>query len=189
MQLPGPLRRLTGRLDRSERQHSYSFEIEASPAEVWRALHPPVRRNEPWPRVIEHGDVRIEVLHEGDETGTGLVRTCTFPVPRLLLSGGVGRSWECVTESRPNEYSRYDAVGKPLWSKATGWHRLEDLGGGRTRVHFGETYYAFNPVLRLLLQDYVHRFISRDNDRLVQTAVEQSVAARRRRTTHDDRDA
>jgi hypothetical protein len=130
--------------------------------------------------VIEHGDVRIEILHEGDETGTGLVRTCTFPVPRLLLSGGVGRSWECVTEPRPNEFSRYDAVGKPLWSKASGWHRLEDLGDGRTRVHFGETYYAFNPVLRVLLQGYVHRFISRDNDRLVQAAVEQSVAARRR---------
>ena len=65
-------------------------------------------------RVIEHGDVRIEILTEGDEHGQGLVRTCTFPVPKYLLSGGVGRSWECVTEVRPNEYSRYEAVGKPL---------------------------------------------------------------------------
>jgi hypothetical protein len=176
------LQRLRSVLDRPAREHTYSFEIEATPAEVWRALHPPVRSSSPGPRVIEHGDVRIEILHEGDENGEGLVRTCRFPVPRLLLSGGVGRSWECVTESRPNEFSRYDAVGKPLWSKATGWHRLEDLGDGRTRVHFGESYYAFNPVLRLLLQGYVHRFISRDNDRLVQTAVEQSVAARRRRS-------
>jgi hypothetical protein len=181
MRAPGSLRRIAGLLDRQQREHTYSFEIGATPAEVWRALHPPVRPGTPSPRVIEHGDVRIEILHEGDEHGTGLVRTCTFPVPRLLLSGGVGRSWECVTESRPNEYSRYDAVGKPLWSKATGWHRLEDLGDGRTRVHFGETYYAFNPVLRLLLQGYVHRFISRDNDRLVQSAVEHAVAARRRR--------
>ncbi len=56
--------------------------------------------------------------------------TCTYRVPRLLLSGGVGRSWECVVESRPPEVSRYEAVGKPLWSKASGWHRLEDLGDG-----------------------------------------------------------
>jgi hypothetical protein len=183
VKLPGSVRRLGALLDRPGREHTYSFDIEATPAEVWRALHPPARSTGPGPRVIEHGDVRIEILNEGDENGEGLVRTCTFPVPRLLLSGGVGRSWECVTESRPNEYSRYDAVGKPLWSKAAGWHRLEDLGQGHTRVHFGETYYAFNPVARLLLQGYVHRFISRDNDRLVQTAVEQSVAARRRRAS------
>ena len=185
MPTPVAVRRLLALLDRPPREHTYSFVVDATPTEVWRALHPPVRTSGPGPRVIEHGDVRIEVLHEGDENGAGLVRTCTFPVPRLLLSGGVGRSWECVTESRPGEFSRYDAVGKPLWSKASGWHRLEDLGDGRTRVHFGETYYAFNPVLRLLLQGYVHRFISRDNDRLVQSAVEQSVAARRRRASRD----
>jgi hypothetical protein len=176
--LPG-VRRL---LHRSEVEHTYSFEVDATPDEVWRALHPPVRHAVPGPRVIEHGGVRIEILFEGDENGQGLVRTCTFTVPRLLLSGGVGRSWECVTEVRPGEYSKYDAVGKPLWSKATGWHRLEDLGGGRTRVHFGETYYVFNPVLRLLLQGYVHRFISRDNDRLVRAAVEQSLARRRKKS-------
>jgi hypothetical protein len=176
--------RLPRLLDRPAREHTFFFDIEATPQEVWRALHPPVRRRADrpaGPRVIEHGDVRIEILHEGDENGAGLVRTCTFPVPRYLLSGGTGRSWECVTVSQPGEYSRYDAVGKPLWSKASGWHRLEDLGDGRTRVHFGETYYAFNPLLRLLLQGRVHRYISRDNDRLIRTAVEQAVAARRSR--------
>jgi hypothetical protein len=161
-------------------EHSFSFEIEATPHEVWRALHPrPRPRPAGQPRVIEHGAVRIEIQHEGDENGEGLVRTCTFRVPRLLLSGGVGRSWECVTVSRPDEYSRYEAVGKPLWSKASGWHQLDDLGNGWTRVTFGETYHAFNPVLRLLLERYVHRFISKDNDRIIREAVEQAVAARR----------
>jgi hypothetical protein len=160
------------------REHAFWFEVEATPDEVWRALHP--RPRAPTPagerRVIEHGDVRIEILHEGDDDGQGLVRTCTYRVPRYLLSGGVGRSWECVTESRPPEFSRYEAVGKPLWSEATGWHRLTDLGTGRTRVDFGETYRAFNPLARVLLEARVHRFISRDNDRLVQSAVEQGVA-------------
>lgn len=162
------------------REHTYSFVVDATPEEVWGVLHPrAVRRAQGERRVIVHGDVSIEIVHEGDETGEGLVRTCTFRVPKLLLSGGVGRSWECVTEVRPNEYSRYEAVGKPLWSKASGWHQLEDIGDGRTRVHFGETYHAFNPVLRVLLEGYVHRFISKDNDRLVKDAVEKGVAARR----------
>ena len=167
------------------REHAFHFDIEATPEEVWKALHPPVRPNPGGgPRVIEHGDVRIEILNEGDANGQGLVRTCTYRVPKLLLSGGVGRSWECVTESRPPEFSRYEAVGKPLWSKATGWHRLEPLGPGRTRVHFGESYHAFNPVMRVLLEGYVHHFISKDNDHLVQTAVEQGVARIR---AHRDR--
>jgi len=164
-------------------RHESSFEIEATPEEVWRALHPP---SPPRPsgehRIIEYGGVRIEIVNEGDDTGEGLVRRCTFAVPKWLLSGGVGRSWECVTEVRPNEYSRYEAVGKPLWSEATGWHRLEELGDGRTRVHFGETYHAFNPILRVVFERRVHRFISKDNDRLVRVAIERGVAARRSRS-------
>jgi len=150
---------------------------------VWRALHPPAPPRPPGEhRVIEYGGVRIEIVNEGDSRGEGLVRRCTFAVPWWLLSGGVGRSWECVTEVRPNEYSQYEAVGKPLWSEATGWHRLEDLGDGRTRVHFGETYHAFNPILGVLFERRVHRFISKDNDRLVRLAIERGVAAHRSRS-------
>jgi polyketide cyclase/dehydrase/lipid transport protein len=164
------------------REHTYSFEVEATPEEIWAVLHPKVRpASDGRRRVIEHGDVRIEIVHEGDENGEGLVRTCTFKVPKILLSNGVGRSWECVTQVVPNRSSRYEAVGKPLWSKASGWHRLEPVTETRTRVEFGETYHAFNPVLRLLLEGYVHRFISKDNDRLVRTAIEEGVARRRQR--------
>lgn len=164
------------------KEHTFSFEVDGTPEEVWRALHPPARPTpDGEPRVIVHGDVRIEIISEGDQHGQGLVRSCTFPVPKYLLSRGVGRSFECVTEVRPNEYSRYEAVGKPLWSKATGWHRLEAIGDSRTRVEFGESYHAFNPVLRVLLERRVHRFISKDNDTLIQSAVEQGVARLRNR--------
>jgi hypothetical protein len=162
--------------------HEFSFDIEATPEEVWKSLHP---RLSALPsgerRVIEHGDVRIEIVHPGDDDGLGLVRHCSFRVPRYLLSGGVGRSFEAIIESRRNEFSMYEAVGKPLWSNATGWHRLEDLGDGRTRVTFGETYEAVNPILRRLLERRVHRFISADNDMLIRKAVEDGVAARRAR--------
>jgi len=154
--------------------HRYSFEVDGSPQELWRIF---------WGRkkgqVIEHGDVRIEILHAGDEKGEGLIRHCRFPVPRYLLTGGVAYSWEWLTDVVPFESWRYDAVGKPLWSRAAGETRFEDLGEGRTRVHFRETYHVFNPILRWLLERRVHRFISRDNDRKIKEAIEQGVAAMR----------
>lgn len=161
--------------------HSFSFEVGGTPREIWSLLWGRKRR------VIEHGDVRIEYLHWGDETGEGRIRHCEFRVPRYLLSGGVGRSWEWLTEVKPYESWRYDAVGKPLYSRATGWTRLEDLGGGRTRVHFRETYEAFNPVLRFLLERRVHRFISHDNDRIMQAAIEAGLAHARSQGGRDGR--
>jgi hypothetical protein len=138
--------------------HEYTVDVEGSREEVWRLF---------WAHrkgTVSHGEVTIEILHPGDEAGEGLVRHCTFPVPKWLLSKGQGVSWEWLTEVRPTESWRYDAVGKPLWSKAAGHTRLEALGPDRTRIHFRETYHAFNPVLRLLFERRVHRFISRSND-------------------------
>jgi hypothetical protein len=162
--------------------HSYTFEVDATPAEAFRAIHPRHRPNaDRSRRVMQHGDVRIEIVHPGDDLGLGLVRTCTFRVPRWLLSGGVGRSWETITEVVADRLVRYEAVGKPLWSRAEGCHTFEETGPGRTRVTFEETYDAFNPVVRALLEKPVHRFISKGNDRLVKAAIEQTVDHRRRR--------
>ena len=155
--------------------HSFSIEVDATPEEVWRVFwfSRSGRR--------QHGDVTIEILLPGDENGLGLVRHCTFPVPRYLLSGGTGVSWEWISEMDPGVSWRYDAVGKPLWSRASGWTRLEDLGGGRTRLHFRETYHAFNPVLRLLLERRVHASLSKGNDRHIASAIEAGVRAFRER--------
>jgi hypothetical protein len=76
---------------------------------------------------------------------------------------------------KPKESWRYDAVGRPLLSEAVGKTRLEDLGDGRTRVHFSETYHVFNPLLRALLEKRVHAFISKDNDRLIKQSLETGV--------------
>ena len=154
-------------------EHRYSFDIDAPPEEVWAIF---------WRRKnVEHGDVKIEILHPGDEDGNGLVRRTWFGVPWYLLSGGRARSWEWITEVEPLRSWRYDAIGKPLWSEASGWTRLEDLGSGRTRLHFRETYHVFNPILRFFLERAVHRAISGDNDVRIRTAVEQGIAARRKR--------
>jgi hypothetical protein len=96
-------------------------------------------------------------------------------VPRYLLSKGRARSWEWITEARRPVSWRYDAVGKPLWSKASGLTRLEDQGDGRTRVYFQETYEVFNPVMRALFEKRVHHFISKDNDKLIEASIVHSL--------------
>ena len=125
----------------------------------------------------------IEILCEGDEHGDGLVRHCYFPVPKYLMSGGRAQSWEMVSQVRPNEFSRYDAIGKPLWSRAMGWMRFDDMADGRTNVTFHEEYEVFNPILRVLLEKRVHAFISRDNDQKVKAGIEQALAARKSRAS------
>jgi hypothetical protein len=161
-------------------EHSLSVVVDAPPEEVWDVF---------WYR----GDDRpqgkigtIEILHPGDEIGEGLVRHCTFPVPRFLLSGGVGQSWEWLTQVKPHESWRYDAIGKPLWSRAEGFTRLEDLGDGRTRIHFTERYETFNPWMRRLgLERYVHDRLSRDNDTIL-AALEGGVRWHRKRRARRD---
>ena len=161
--------------------HEHRFEVDATPEEVWLALHPRLPMPaDGGPLVLEHGSVRIEIADPGDEDGKGLVRRCEFRVPRYLLSGGVGRSFEVVVESVPPTRSRYEAQGKPLWSRATGWHRIEPVGEGRTAVTFGETYEALSWIGRLL-ERRVHRFISKDNDALLRAAIERGVAHQRKK--------
>ena len=140
-----------------------TFAVDAPPRKVWRVLHPPPPPGATLPRIIEYPAGRIEILNEGDEAGQGLVRTCVFNVPRYLLSGGKARSWETVTEARVNELSRYVAIAKPLWSRAEGYHRLDEQLDGTTRLTFHEIYHAYNPVLRALLERRVHNKISTDD--------------------------
>jgi hypothetical protein len=105
------------------------------------------------------------------------------------MSGGRGESWEWLTEVTPKVSWKYDAVGKPLWSKAQGRNRLEDLGNGTTRVHFSETYHAFNPILRFFLEKRVHDFISKDNDKLIRDSLTNGVKMMREaraKATPDD---
>jgi hypothetical protein len=163
-------------------EHHYFVDIEGTPDELWSLF---------WFRAprSQSGDVTIEILHPGDDTGEGLIRHCTFRVPRYLFSGGQGQSWEWLTEVTPKESWKYDAIGKPLWSKAEGRTRLEDLGNGTTRVHFSESYQAFNPLMRLLFEKRVHHFISKDNDSLIKSAltngVQQLRAARAARAARE----
>ena len=178
-------------------EHRYSFEIDASPEEIWAVMHTRPDHPDgfvgmgefgPFVRKIEHGPVTIEILHEGDEHGQGLVRHCFFRVPKYLLSGGMAQSWEHVTEVVPNVSAKYYAIGKPLWSRATGWTRLTDLGDNRTRVTFIEEYEAFNPVMRVLFEKRVHEGLSRDNDTIL-AALNGGLKWHRRRQEKLEKEA
>jgi hypothetical protein len=149
-------------------EHRYFVDIDATVDELWQLF---------WARLphTENGDVTIDILHPGDDVGEGLVRHCTFRVPRWLLTGGRGQSWEWLTEVRPKISWKYNAIGRPLWSEAEGHTRLEDLGNGTTRVHFSESYHAFNLITRTLFEKRVHAFISKDNDRLIKQSLETGV--------------
>jgi hypothetical protein len=153
-------------------RHELAFTVDAPPHRVWRLLHPKTPPDATVPRTFDHPGGSITILRDGDADGAGLVRTCTFPVPRWLLSGGIARSWEVVTAARRNEFARYEAVGKPLWSTATGQHTLAPIDDGEgTRLTFVETYHAHSPLLRALFEARVHRFISRDNTKTYATLL------------------
>jgi hypothetical protein len=159
--------------------HRFDFTVDGTPDEVWAVFWGRMRKG------FETDTVKIEIYHPGDEQGNGLVRHCDFPVPKYLFSKGKAQSWEWITEAQRPVSWRYDAIGKPLWSRASGWTRLEDLGEKGTRVHFRETYEAFNPVMRALLEKRVHDFISRGNDAL----IEASVVAALRKIRERNRDS
>lgn len=161
-------------------RHEVSFEVDAPPHRVWRLFHPKTPPDAAVPRTFEHPGGTVTILRDGDEDGAGLVRTCTFPVPKWLLSGGVARSWEVVTDAKKNEHARYEAVGKPLWSQAEGRHTLTPINGGDgTRLTFVETYHAHNPLVRALFEARVHRFISSDNTKIYETVLGHVGTSRR----------
>lgn len=149
--------------------HRFDFIADGTPEEIWDLMWSHQRSG------IETDKVKIEIYHPGDENGNGLVRHCYFPVPLYLLSNGRAQSWEWITEAKRPVSWRYDAIGKPLWSRASGWTRLEDLSNGRTRVHFRETYEVFNPIMRILFEARVHRFISRDNDKHIEGGLAEGL--------------
>ena len=87
--------------------YTVRFHIDAPPRRVWRVLHPPVPPNSPRPRVLKWPTGSMEILHEGDEGGEGLVRTCIFEVPKYLLTGGKGvcrQRLHCTNFPDPTSY-------------------------------------------------------------------------------------
>ncbi|WP_375397275.1 hypothetical protein [uncultured Sphingomonas sp.] len=160
-----------------------SWTVDGSRDDVWAVLHPQKDFDRSLttvdrPRVIEHGSTRVEVLHEGDENGLGLVRRCRFLAPGYL--GGTAQSWEMVSEVRAPEFQRYDVlVCAPPSATVKGWYRLEAIEESRTRVHIHEEYTMRSRWLAPLLERRVHDFFLKDNDVKFKGMIEDGLRARR----------
>ncbi len=160
------------------REHQSSFVVEGSPPQIWDLWFgsiPTERAAEPF--VIEHDNVRIDIIHPGDAVHDGLVRHCYYPVPRYLLSGGVAESWELVSDVVVNESCRYRTITKPPFAVSEGRQWLEDQGDGRTRVHFWERYEITNRLLRPMLEGPVFRMISINNDKVIEEGIRMGLQA------------
>ena len=160
-----------------------SWIVDGSREEVWTVLHPQKsfdrsRTTVDNPRVVEHGSTRIEVVHEGDENGLGLVRLCWFLAPWYL--GGQARSWEIVSEVRPYELQRYDVLlCAPPYATVKGWFRLEALSDGRTRMNIHEEYTMRSRWLAPFLEKRVHDFMLKDNDVKFKGMIDDGLRALR----------
>jgi hypothetical protein len=150
-------------------EHRFSFVADGTPELIWEIFLNQHRQG------VQTEKVWVEILHQGDDAGNGMIRHCTFPVPRYLLSGGVAHSWEWITEAVAPLSWHYDAISKPLWSKSAGWTTLEPVGTGQTRLTFVETYEAFNPLARLFLEKRVHHFLSKDNNVHFEASVSRAL--------------
>jgi hypothetical protein len=119
---------------------------------------------------VREGITPLDLVAEMDRVGVG----------RAVLSTALSRvdddtlAFAAEHRERPVSW-RYDAIGKPLWSKASGFTRLEDLGNGKTRVYFRETYDVFNPLMRALFEKRVHHFISKGNDKLIEASLVRTL--------------
>lgn len=160
------------------REHHNSFVVEGSPTQVWSLWFgsiPTERSLDPF--VIEMDNIRIEIIYPGDAVHDRLVRHCYYPVPRYLLSGGKAESWELVSDVVVNESCRHRAITKSPFAVAEGRQWLEDLGDGRTRVHFYERHEIKNALLRPLLEGPVHRMISTNNDKIIEQGIRIGMEA------------
>jgi hypothetical protein len=66
-----------------------------------------------------------------------------------------------------------------LWSRAEGYHELDEQSDGTTLLTFHETYHAHNPVLRALLEGRVHAKISADNTVIYEHALKYAGKTQR----------
>ena len=146
-------------------RHEFSVELDAPPEEVWEVF---------WYRGAR--PAATEGRQDAHRDPPSRRRRRQRPRPPLLLpgaasgwvSGGVGQSWEWLTEVKPY---RVVALRRGRQAAVVARDRLAHgssrLGDGRTRVHFTEEYEAFNPIMRVLFEKRVHDFISRDNDTIL----------------------
>lgn len=144
------------------REHRFTLEIPHAAEKVWALF----QRYDLWteyaPMVI-----RVDVIHPGDERGSGLLRRVIYKMPL----GRQGSALELVTEVEPARGYTYTMISRTPGNDQTGRVRLEPTGPESCRLHFEERYHLTHPIFRWF-EGPIYRFINKQNERSMQRAVD-----------------
>ncbi len=135
-------------------EHRYHLDLPHERARVWALMNDYARWSEYAPMVLG-----VEVVYPGDGKGNGLVRRVSYQLPL----GRKGAALELVTDVIPEQAYTYTMLSRTPGNDQTGAVRLEDLAGGKTRLHFEERYNLVSWPVRLF-ERRIYSFINRKNE-------------------------
>lgn len=108
--------------------------------------------------------IAVEVLHPGDESGSGLLRRVIYQMP----FGKRGSALELVTDVIPEESYTYTMISREPGNDQTGRVRLESNGPNVTKLHFEERFHIVKAPLRWF-EGPIYRFINKKNEASMRT--------------------
>ena len=135
-------------------EHQWSIEFPHTPERIWALMQDYDRWPEYAPMVIA-----VEVLHPGDEWGSGLLRRVIYQMP----FGRQGTALELVTEVEAARGYRYMMISGDPGNDQMGRLQLERLGPNRVRLSFEERFNIESFPWRLF-EAQIYGFINRKNE-------------------------
>jgi len=135
-------------------EHQWSIEVPHSPERLWALMQDYDRWADYAPMVVE-----VEILHPGDENGSGLLRRVIYKMP----FGRRGSALELITEVEAAKGYRYKMISREPGNDQMGRLRIEPLGPNRSRLDFEERYNLTAFPWRLF-EAQIYRFINRKNE-------------------------
>ena len=136
------------------REHRYTMEIPHPSARIWALFQDYDHWTDYAPMVID-----VDVLHPGDETGSGLLRRVIYKMP----FGRKGSALELVTDVEPERGYTFTMISRDPGNDQTGRVRLEPTGPNSCRLHFEERYHLTKAPWKWF-EGPIYRFINKQNE-------------------------
>ncbi len=147
-------------------EHRYQLDLPHPPERLWALMQDYERWTEYAPMVK-----RVDVLHPGDATGSGLLRRVIYKMP----FGREGSALELVTEVEATRGYTYKMISRAPGNDQTGRVRLEPRPGRAARLHFEERYHLTAIPWRWF-EAPIYRFINRQNEASMRAMSDWLVA-------------
>ena len=136
------------------REHRYAMDIPHSCARVWALFQDYGHWTDYAPMVID-----VDILHPGDETGSGLLRRVIYRMPL----GRKGSALELVTDVEAERGYTFTMISRDPGNDQTGRVRLEPTGPNACRLHFEERYHLTKAPWKWFERP-IYRFINKQNE-------------------------